>query len=99
MYRSSNPQKPLFEPCGLLPKEKQERLQKTWAGAFRLKALPILRSVEDELASLFLVAEGRPNRPVELLLGVLILKEMNDLTDEETLNRLDCSLSSYLMPF
>lgn len=89
MYRPSDPQKPLFDAGGLLPPEKRARCEKTWAGPFRQHALPILRRVEDEFADLFDAEEGRPNRPVELVLGTLILKEMSDLTDEEALQHLD----------
>jgi hypothetical protein len=89
MYRPSNPQKPLFDAGGLLPPEKRERCEKSWAGAFRRRALPILRKVEGEFADLFDPEEGRPNRPVELVLAVLILKEMKDLTDEEALYGLE----------
>lgn len=89
MYRPSDPQKPLFDAAGLLPPEKRERCEKSWAGAFRRHALPILRKVEDEFADLFDPALGRPNRPVELVVGTLILKEMGDLTDQEALDRLE----------
>lgn len=89
MYRPSDPQKPLFDAGGLLPPEKRARCEKTWAGAFRQHALPILRNVEDEFADLFAPDLGRPNRPVELVLGVLILKEMSDLTDDEALEALE----------
>lgn len=89
MYRPSDPQRVLFDAGGLLPPEKQERCKKTWAEVFRLHALPILRKVEDEFADLFDAELGRPNRPVELVLGTLILKEMSDLTDEEALEHLD----------
>lgn len=89
MYRPSDPQKPLFDAGGLLPPEKRARCEKTWAGAFRQHALPILRKVEDEFADLFDPDNGRPNRPVELVLGTLILKEMSDLTDDEALEHLD----------
>lgn len=89
MYRPSDPQKPLFDAGGLLPPEKRARCEKTWAGAFRRHALPILRKVEDEFADLFDPDNGRPNRPVELVLGTLILKEISDLTDDEALSHLD----------
>lgn len=89
MYRPSDPQKPLFDAAGLLPPEKRERCEKSWAGAFRRHALPILRAVEDEFADLFDPALGRPNRPVELVVGTLILKEMSDLTDLEALEHLE----------
>lgn len=89
MYRPSDPQKPLFDAAGLLPPDKRERCENGWAGVFRRHALPILRSVEDEFADLFHPDQGRPNRPVELVLGVLTLKEMSDLTDEEALSALE----------
>jgi hypothetical protein len=89
MYRPSDSQKPLFDAAGLLPPEKRERCQKSWAGPFREHALPILRKIEDEFADLYHPQEGRPNRPVELIVGTLILKEMNDLTDEEALYRVE----------
>lgn len=89
MYRPSDPQKPLFDAGGLLPPQKRELCEQSWAGPFREHALPILRKVEDEFADLFDEAMGRPNRPVALVVGTLILKEMNDLTDEEALSALD----------
>jgi hypothetical protein len=89
MYRASDPQKPLFGPAGLLPPDKRELCEKSWAEPFRQKALPILREVEDEFGDLFDPGKGRPNRPVELVLGALILKEMKDLTDEEALEALE----------
>lgn len=89
MYKPSDPQMPLFDAAGLLPPEKRERCEKSWAGAFRRHALPILRGIEDEFADLFKPEVGRPNRPVELVVGTLILKDMSDLTDEEALYRLE----------
>src|SRR5437870_919720 len=92
MFRASQPQQILFDAGGLLPPEKRDRVEKTWAGAFRRYALPILRSVEAESADLFDPEEGRPNRPVELVLGVLILKELSDFTDAQTLDALEYDL-------
>lgn len=89
MYKPSDPQKPLFDAGGLLPPEKRERCEASWAGAFRRNALPILRRVEEEFAALFDQEMGRPNRPVELVVGTLILKDMSDLTDEEALHALE----------
>ena len=89
MYKPSDPQKPLFDAGGLLPPGKRERCEASWAGAFRRNALPILRRVDDEFAALFDQEMGRPNRPVELVVGTLILKEISDLTDEEALQALE----------
>lgn len=89
MFRPTDPQKLLFDAGGLLPPDKQARCEKSWAGVFRRKALPILRAIEAEFADLFDEDLGRPNRPVELVVGTLILKEMSDLTDQETLDALE----------
>ncbi len=89
MFKPSDPQAPLFDAGGLLPPAKRDRCERSWAGSFRRHALPILRGVEGEFADLFHPELGRPNRPVELVLGVEILKEMNDLTDEEALSALE----------
>lgn len=92
MFKPSDPQKPLFDAGGLLPAEKRARCEKTWAGPFREHALPILRKIEGDFADLFDPSEGRPNRPVELVVGTLILKEMGDLTDDEALTALEYDL-------
>lgn len=88
MYRASDPQRKLFDAGGLLTREKRAACEASWAGPFRHKALAILRQVEGEYADLFHDSLGRPNRPVALVLGALILKDMFDLTDQETLEHL-----------
>jgi hypothetical protein len=88
MYRPSDPQRPLFGAAGLLPPRQRELCEYSWPEMFRKQALPILREAEDDFADVFDPEKGRPNRPVELVLAVHILKEMYDLTDEEALNAL-----------
>jgi IS5 family transposase len=88
MFRATDPQLPLLDPTGLA-RETRERIERSWAEAFRLKALPILRGIEPEFADLFHKDDGRPNRPVEVVVGTLILKEMGDLTDDEVLDQLE----------
>jgi len=90
MFRKRDPQGLLFESSGLLPDDKAKRLQMSWAEAFRNKALPLIE--EDPFAPMFCDDNGRPNRPVETMIGVLILKEMYNLTDEEALENLEYSL-------
>lgn len=89
MYRRTERQRSLFEVGTLMPEDKREACRKSWAGPFREKALPILLKREDDFAELFDPKDGRPNRSVALVTGILILKEMNDLTDEEVLGDLD----------
>ena len=88
MYRATDPQRDMFDAGGLIPPQKREACEKSWAGHFREKALPILLRAEPEFAEFYDEGNGRPNRSVALVLGTLILKEANDLTDEEALNAL-----------
>jgi hypothetical protein len=74
----------------LVPPAKAKRLQKTWAEVFCSKALPLID--EKRFAGMYCEDNGRPNRAVQTVLGVLILKEFWDLTDEEALEQLEFNL-------
>jgi hypothetical protein len=73
-----------------LPPTKAQRLEDSWAEMFRHKALPLID--EERFAPLYCPDTGRPNRPVETVLGVLLLKEMFGLTDMEALEQLEFNL-------
>jgi len=90
MFRTRDRQNSLFESSLLLPAEKQARLDRTWARPFRDAALP--RIDERAFADLYCADNGRPNKPVATVVGMLILKEMFDLTDEEALASLEFDL-------
>lgn len=89
MFRASDSQRSLFSAGGLMTPEKRVQCERSWAGPFREKALPILLRHENDFADLFDPDNGRPNRPVVLVVGTLILKEMFDLTDQVALQSLD----------
>ena len=90
MYRQRHPQVTMFESSYLVPAAKAGRLRASWAEIFRTRALPLID--EDLFAPLYCQDHGRPNRPVQTVLGVLILKDMYDLTDAEALERLEFDL-------
>ena len=90
MFRKRNSQGSLFSTGNLVPPAKAQRLQASWAEGFRRHALPLID--EDLFAALYSHNSGRPNRPAETVVGVLLLKEMFSLTDEETLEQLEFSL-------
>lgn len=90
MFRPTDPQGSLFESSNLLPDDKRQRLELDWPGQFRLHALPLID--EEPFRGFYCADNGRPNLSVRMVVGVLILKEMFDLTDEETLYRLDYDL-------
>lgn len=90
MFRKRDAQRNLFASSHLIPAAKGKRLQKSWAEAFRKFALPLID--EKKFSSLYCPDNGRPNRPVQTIVGVLLLKEMFNLTDEEALDQLEYNL-------
>jgi hypothetical protein len=89
MFRPTDKQGKLFDAYGLMTSEKRSACEKSWAGAFRERALPILLKAETEFAELYDERMGRPNVPVSLIIGALLLKEIRNLTDMETLECLE----------
>ncbi len=75
-----------------LPEKMLGRIKKTWAEVFLQIIIPLLVETEEEFADLYSKNNGAPNTPVALLLGVLILKDIFDLTDNETLEHLEYNL-------
>jgi hypothetical protein len=90
MFRKRDPQGSLFQSSLLLPPAKAQRLQDSWAEVFRTRALPLID--EALFAPLYCPDNGRPNRAVQTVFGVLLLKDMYDLTDEQALEQLEFSL-------
>ncbi len=94
MFRRTDAQATFGSLSVLLSPEKIARLEKNhWAGGFRHKALPVLLTHEATFRPLFCEDNGRPNKPVAATLGVIILKEMFDLTDEGALDNFEFNAS------
>jgi hypothetical protein len=90
MHRKTRPQISVFESSFLIPEAKAKRLRGSWAEVFCSRVLPLID--EDKFAPLYCADNGRPNRPVKTVLGVLLLKDMFNLTDQEALEQLEFSL-------
>ncbi|MEK7721000.1 MAG: transposase, partial [Elusimicrobiota bacterium] len=90
MFRPTPAQPTLFLTSNLLPGEKLKRLDLDWPGQFRRHVLTLVD--EEKFSQLYHADNGRPNTPVRLLIGVLVLKEIFNLTDEEALGRLEFDL-------
>jgi len=56
-------------------------LEKSWADAFASQIFPLIN--EEKFKVLYNSENGRPNTPVNVVIGSLLLKEMFGLTDEE----------------
>ncbi len=69
----------------MLSAPQRTRLQQSWAGWFRSKALPVLLEMEPEFASLYATG-GRPNFSVARLLGISLLQHLECLNDQQALD-------------
>ncbi len=90
MFRPTDPQTSLLECEYLLPAEKAARLKKSWAEPFRTIVMPLID--EEAFRDAFSSATGRPNKSIRLLVGLHLLKEFNDLTDEQVLDHFEYNL-------
>jgi hypothetical protein len=62
------------------------RLKGSWAEGIRLKVMPLLLDAEAEFAAIYCENNGRPNWSVARMLGILLLAEFSDLSDQEALD-------------
>lgn len=93
MFRPKSDQGMLFSAAtvlSFLSEKKRKRVMKSWAWAFRTRVLPLID--EEQFRHLYCEDNGRPNKAVQTLIGVLLLKEWWDLTDEQTLSNLEYNL-------
>ncbi len=85
MYKKTSPQMKLFGIETQVSPSLRGRLESSWAHLFRCEVLPILLKNEDRYALLY-GKTGRPNFSVARLLGLCLLQEWNDLSDQEALD-------------
>jgi len=85
MYKRTSPQQKLFGVETQISPSLRRRLESSWALLFRTEVLPILCRKEDDYKTLY-GKTGRPNFSVARLLGLCLLQEWNDLSDQEALD-------------
>ena len=64
MFRPTDPQLSLLESRFLVGPKKRERLERSWAEAFRTKILPLID--EEAFRACFHEDNGRPNKSIRL---------------------------------
>jgi hypothetical protein len=84
----------MFRPRAVVPPDErpelrlspfqQRRLAGSWVLPFRDSILPLID--EHAFAQYFHASQGAPNRSIALVVGILLLKEFFDLTDEQALD-------------
>ena len=75
----------MFDPFGHLGKKRKKLLEDSWAGIFRNHVRPVLPV--HLLAHHFDEDTGRPSNELIAMMGAMILQQMHDLTDEETVSQ------------
>ncbi|MHA2219011.1 MAG: transposase [Candidatus Hodarchaeales archaeon] len=87
MFYINNPrQLTLFNPFSFLGPKRLKILELSWAGLFKeeiLCELPVAK-----LSSFFNRYFGRPSKELYTMLGVILLQQAHNLTDEETVHQL-----------
>ena len=85
MYKKTSPQQNLFGVDTQLSPSLRNRLESSWAHLFQSEILPILFRNEDHYAMLY-GKTGRPNFSVARVLGLCLLQELNNLSDQQALD-------------
>lgn len=92
MFKNHDKQtKMYFRSFDITPR-KLKKIDKSWAGIFNSEILPVLMRIEDTFDDFFDSSMGRPNFPVAVLNGILLLKHKFDLTDEETADQFNFNI-------
>ena len=90
MFRPTERQTSLLEAGFLLPESKRARLSKSWAQPFRTRVMPLID--EEIFRDAFCSDNGRPNFSIRTLTGAHLLKEWNDLTDQQVIEQVEFNL-------
>jgi hypothetical protein len=85
MYKKKSPQQTLFGVGTKLSPSLRRRIESSWAHLFKLEVLPVLLKNEDQYATLY-GKTGRPNFSVARLLGLCLLQELNNVSDQQALD-------------
>ncbi len=76
----------LFDPINNLTPYQEKKLKESWSYYFREEIFPKIN--EQKFAVLYSDKISRPNTPVNIMVSLLIIKEMTGLTDEELMESL-----------
>jgi hypothetical protein len=75
----------IFDPWSYLGPKRRKIMDNSWAGLFRkeiLTELPV-----DALRKYYHESDGRPTKELSSMVGLMILQQMHDLTDEEAVEQ------------
>lgn len=85
--RNTKHQMNVFDPIFLLTKREKKRLDNSWAEIFAKEIFPLIN--EDRFSVIYSSnPASRPNNPVNVKVGLLMLKELHAQSDEEAIDSL-----------
>lgn len=90
IHVNNHKQMQIFDPWDFLGEKRRKLMDTSWAGIFQKELLPILPV--RELFPHFSASFGRPTKELYTVIGVLILQQAFDLTDQETVEQLSFSI-------
>ena len=86
-YRPNQSQQlSIFDRSLRLTERERKCLEKSWAKVFSDEIFPAID--EDRFRVLYSETASRPNTPVNVIVGALIIKELFDLSDDEVVENL-----------
>ena len=84
-FKKDDKQPYIFDQFSHLGPKRRRLLDESWAGIFRGEILPGLPV--DELRKHYHDTDGRPTNEMYSMVGLMILQQMHDLTDEEAIEQ------------
>lgn len=75
----------IFDPWGHMGPKRRKLLDKSWSGLFQQKVLPKLPV--ETLRNHYHDWNGRPTKELYAMMGVMILQQMHDLTDQQAVEQ------------
>jgi hypothetical protein len=80
----------MFDPLARFGPHRRNRLEKSWAKLFREEILPVLPV--HKLTTHYSGVTGSPTKDLYAMLGVMLLQQVHDLTDEEAVDQVAFNL-------
>ena len=80
----------MFDPLARFGPHRRNRLEKSWARLFREEILPVLPV--HKLSPHYSGVTGSPTKDLYAMLGVMLLQQVHDLTDEEAVDQVAFNL-------
>ncbi|OGC92557.1 MAG: hypothetical protein A2W25_12575 [candidate division Zixibacteria bacterium RBG_16_53_22] len=80
----------IFDPLARFGPHRRDRLEKSWAKLFREEILPVLPV--HKLFPHYSGVTGSPTKDLYAMLGVMLLQQVHDLTDEEAVDQVAFNL-------